>query len=113
MPPPIPLPVGGPWTVGREAADLTIPLPTVSARHATLTVSDAGVIVADAGSTNGSYVALADGASGALGAPRALEPGVPARLAVGDAVVFGDMFLAAFRLDEAGGEEEGGGAAAA
>lgn len=100
MPGPIPLPAGGPWTVGREEADITIPLPTVSARHATLTVDGAGIVVQDTGSTNGSYLSPAGGAGGA----RPLEPGVPARLAVGDAVIFGDMFLAAFRLDDDGSD---------
>lgn len=48
----------GLFEVGRvESADLVVQIPTVSARHAMLRVSDVGMVsVTDLGSTNGTFV---------------------------------------------------------
>lgn len=91
--PTLPAPGAPAVDVGREPpADVVLPLPTVSARHATLAVAAAGdaALVTDCGSTNGSYV---DG--------EPLEAGVEAVVARGSVVVFGDQYLAAFRLEDA------------
>ena len=86
---PIPLPEGL-HEVGREQpAELVLPVPTVSARHARLTVTPLLVSVADLGSTNGTYL---DG--------NALEPMAEVAVAVGQEVVFGDQYLAKYRLDK-------------
>jgi predicted component of type VI protein secretion system len=42
--------------VGREDADLTIPDPEISRRHATLRPEGQGVVIEDLGSTNGTFV---------------------------------------------------------
>ena len=89
---PIPLPEGL-HEVGREQpAELVLPVPTVSARHARLSVSPLSVSVVDLGSTNGTYL---DG--------NPLEPMAEVAVGVGQEVVFGDQFLAKYRLDR---EEE-------
>ena len=67
-------------------------VPTVSARHARLSVTPASVVVADLGSTNGTYL---DGSP--------LEPMAEVAVVVGQEVVFGDQYLAKYRLDR---EEE-------
>jgi pSer/pThr/pTyr-binding forkhead associated (FHA) protein len=55
-------------TVGREVGDVTFPNDRyVSARHARLDVSERGVVVADLGSSNGTFVRIA--------APTAVAPG--------------------------------------
>jgi len=85
---PIPLPEGL-YEVGREQpAELVLPVPTVSARHARLTVGPSAVAVADLGSTNGTYL---DGV--------ALEPMAEVAMGLGQEVVFGDQHLARYRLD--------------
>ena len=85
---PIPLPEGL-YEVGREQpAELVLPVPTVSARHARLTVGPSAVAVADLGSTNGTYL---DGV--------ALEPMAEVAVGLGQEVVFGDQHLARYRLD--------------
>jgi pSer/pThr/pTyr-binding forkhead associated (FHA) protein len=54
--------------VGREAGDVTFPTDRyVSARHARLEVKGAEVVLADAGSSNGTYVKLAGAADLAIG----------------------------------------------
>ena len=63
-------------------------MPTVSARHARLSVGPSSVAVADLGSTNGTYL---DGAP--------LEPMAEVAVGVGQEVVFGDQYLAKYRLD--------------
>lgn len=85
----------GLFELGRaDPADIIIPIPTISTRHAMLRVADGeqpragGVQVTDLGSTNGTFV---DG--------QELEPMKAATLPVGGEVVFGDKHLAAFRLD--------------
>lgn len=84
----IPLPEGL-HEVGREQpAELVLSVPTVSARHARLSVSPSAVVVADLGSTNGTYL---DG--------NPLEPMAEVAVAVGQEVVFGDQYLAKYRLD--------------
>jgi len=89
---PIPLQQGL-YEVGREQpAELVLAVPTVSARHARLSVGDAAVTVADLGSTNGTYL---DG--------NPLEPMAEVAVGVGQEVVFGDQYLAKYRLDR---EEE-------
>jgi pSer/pThr/pTyr-binding forkhead associated (FHA) protein len=46
-------------SVGREVGDVAFPGDRyVSARHARLEVSDAGITVADVGSSNGTYVRI-------------------------------------------------------
>jgi len=52
------LKTGALYELGRvQEADLVVPLPTVSARHAALRVGEDGsVTVMDLGSTNGTYV---------------------------------------------------------
>lgn len=97
---PIPLPEGL-HEVGREQpAEIVLPVPTVSARHARISVTPGGgagsgaVAVADLGSTNGTFV---DGSP--------LEPMAEVGVLPGQEVVFGDQYLAKYRLDEV--EEEG------
>ena len=85
---PIPLPEGL-HEVGREQpAELVLPVPTVSARHARISVGISSVSVADLGSTNGTYL---DGTP--------LAPMAEVAVGVGQEVVFGDQFLAKYRLD--------------
>ncbi|KAL4439002.1 hypothetical protein ABPG77_006939 [Micractinium sp. CCAP 211/92] len=81
----------GLYELGRASpADIVISIPTVSTRHAMLRVADpespapGSVQVSDLGSTNGTFV---DG--------QELEP----MKAVSGGPVFGDKYLAAFRLD--------------
>ena len=69
-------------SVGRESADVLLSHNTVSRKHASVTVEDGKVIVADAGSTNGTYV---DG--------KKLEPGAEVELKDGSDVVFGSFSL--------------------
>lgn len=69
-------------TVGREAADVLLVDPTVSRRHAVLTLESGQLVVEDQGSTNGSYVA-----------GRRLAPGERATAFDGDAVRFGNVHL--------------------
>ena len=86
--PPIPHPEGL-HELGREQpAERVLPVPTVSARHARLSVGPSSVAVADLGSTNGTYL---DGAP--------LEPMAEVAVGVGQEVVFGDQYLAKYRLD--------------
>lgn len=97
IPPAFPLPPpGAAADVGREPpADVVLPLPTVSARHARIVVADDGAVsLADCGSTNGTYV---DGEPLAAGGGAVAVP-------VGAAVVFGDQYLAAFRLEDVADE---------
>ena len=77
--------------LGRDdAADLVVSVPTVSAAHVRLDVKpgNAGVLVTDLGSTNGTLV------NGEVW----LEEGEGFPLAVGDVVSFGDENLACFKL---------------
>lgn len=80
----------GTLDVGRvEPADIVLRVPTVSTRHAILTVSGDTVRVADNNSTNGTVVNGAD--------VKAMDyVDVP----VGATLVFGDEHLAKFRLDK-------------
>lgn len=55
-------------SVGREGADVLVPDPTVSRRHAQLTLEGGQVVVEDLGSTNGTYVAGAQVRMGERGA---------------------------------------------
>ena len=79
----------GIFEVGRvETADLVVPLPTVSARHAIVSVENNTVTVTDIGSTNGTVVDDTE-----------LKPNqTPTPLAIGSTVIFGDKHLAAFTL---------------
>jgi hypothetical protein len=81
--------------VGREASELVVAVPTVSARHAVLRVfADAQrVEVVDLGSTNATFV------NG-----RKLRADEAGELRLGDEVTFGDPALATFRLAEAAPE---------
>ncbi|KAL4452604.1 hypothetical protein ABPG75_008266 [Micractinium tetrahymenae] len=99
----------GLFELGRAApADIVIGIPTVSTRHAMLRVADTAapapgsVQISDLGSTNGTFV---DGEE--------LEPMKATALAVGSTVVFGDKYLAAFRLDFVPDPEPGPAPAAA
>lgn len=46
----------GTLTVGRESADISIPDPGWSSRHATIEVSDASIEMTDLGSSNGTFI---------------------------------------------------------
>lgn len=91
--PPFPAPPPGTGAdVGRAPpADVILPLPTVSARHGRVEVSEDGgaVTLFDFGSTNGTYVD---------GEPIEAESATP--LPLGSIVVFGDQYLAAYRLED-------------
>jgi pSer/pThr/pTyr-binding forkhead associated (FHA) protein len=79
----------GLYEVGRAPpADIVIAIPTVSTRHATLRVGADSIVLTDLGSTNGTYL---DG--------QELEPTQAVEVGVGQEVVFGDKYLAKFRLD--------------
>lgn len=89
LPQPIPL-EDGLYEVGRASpADIRINIPTVSSRHALLRVEDKKVCITDLNSTNGTVV---DG--------KELGPMDNIEVEVGSEVIFGDMYLAKFRLDE-------------
>jgi S-DNA-T family DNA segregation ATPase FtsK/SpoIIIE len=45
-----------PFTIGRQGADLTVPDPSVSRLHATLTVEGGRFVLRDRQSTNGTFV---------------------------------------------------------
>lgn len=80
----------GLFEIGRESpADIVVPIPTVSTRHAMLRLEDNKVSVTDLSSTNGTYIDDEE-----LVPLRAVE------MSVGTEVTFGDMFLAKFRLEE-------------
>lgn len=81
----------GRWLVGRHPqCDVQILSPTVSRRHAWLTVADDGIAIRDAGSSNGTWVGG--------------EAVAFAQLAIGDAVRLGrDVRLRCLRLSEPGG----------
>lgn len=66
--------------IGRVAADVLLPDPTVSRHHATLTIADDGAWIEDAGSTNGTFL---DGAP--------LAAGSRARVQDGAALKFGSV----------------------
>ncbi|KAK9820552.1 hypothetical protein WJX72_011605 [[Myrmecia] bisecta] len=89
MPEPIKL-TKGLFELGREdPADIVVPLPTISARHAMLRVDDGSVTVTDLDSTNGTYI---DG--------RELVPMRGEELPLGAEVTFGDQFLGRFALEK-------------
>lgn len=91
----------GTLELGRDVpADLIVPVPTVSSRHAILKVEGSKLSVTDLNSTNGTYI------SG-----EQLPPMQPTQVGVGDEVIFGDMFLARFRLEEVAEAGAGGEAA--
>ncbi|MGV3720176.1 MAG: FHA domain-containing protein [Actinomycetota bacterium] len=69
-------------TVGRENADVVLPDPTVSRRHAQVTLSDGRLLVEDLGSTNGTFVG-----------GRPVRAGESATAFSGDAVRFGNVNL--------------------
>ncbi|KAK9827293.1 hypothetical protein WJX81_001312 [Elliptochloris bilobata] len=78
----------GLYELGREEpADVMVPVPTVSTRHAMLRVESGNVTVTDLDSTNGTYVD-----------EREVNPLRSAKLKVGSEVVFGDKYLAKFQL---------------
>lgn len=74
--------VQGPNSVGRDSADVLLPDPTVSRRHATITLEGTRVFVEDCGSTNGSSVA-----------GRKLAAGERGEAYEGDTVKFGNIIL--------------------
>lgn len=69
-------------TVGRDSADVLLPDPTVSRRHAQVTLEEGQLVVEDLGSTNGTQVA---------GNP--VRPGDRAVAFSGDTVRFGSITL--------------------
>jgi len=69
-------------TVGREHSDVVLADPTVSRRHAQITLSEDRLVVEDLGSTNGSFVG-----------GRPVRPGESATAFAGDAVRFGNVNL--------------------
>lgn len=69
-------------SVGREGTDVLLPDPTVSRRHAQVTVEAGQLIVEDLGSTNGTFVG-----------GRPVRPGERATAFDGDAVRFGSIHL--------------------
>jgi len=72
-------------TLGRDSsADVRLPDPTVSGRHATLKKRGDQYLLTDEGSTNGTALAGADG-----GPPVWLSPGSPRLVREGDRVVLG------------------------
>jgi len=78
----------GVYEVGREEpADVVIPVPTVSGRHALLRIKGRKISVTDLGSTNGTYLDEEE-----------LPPNRAADLYVGSRIVFGDSSLAMFEL---------------
>eukprot|EP00891_Asterochloris_glomerata_P008137 jgi/Astpho2/8137/fgenesh1_pg.00120_%23_81_t len=80
----------GTWQLGRDKpADIVVPVPTVSGRHAQLKVEGSKVQVTDLGSTNGTFVNDQE-----LTADKTVD------LAVGTEVTFGDDHLAKFVLQE-------------
>lgn len=82
--------------IGREQpADVVIPAPTVSARHAVVNISDTGVVtVTDLESTNGTFIDREE-----------IEPMRAQELKVGSQVIFGDEHLANFVLFDEGEED--------
>lgn len=81
----------GTYEVGREAetAEICLPVPTVSSRHALIRLSgDDSLTLTDLGSTNGTYV------NG-----KELERNVETIVKSSDVVVFGDDHLASFIYD--------------
>ena len=68
--------VTGTYDVGREAGQLVLPDPNVSALHARLEVQAGRVWLVDLGSSNGTYAPSGE----RLSAPHALEPGQAMRL---------------------------------
>lgn len=80
----------GVFEVGRASpADIQIPIPTVSSRHALLRVEDNKVCITDLNSTNGTVVNGQE-----------LGPLDNIEVEVGAEVIFGDHFLAKYQLDE-------------
>jgi pSer/pThr/pTyr-binding forkhead associated (FHA) protein len=96
-------------SIGRVAADVLLPDPTVSRHHATLTIGDEGASVEDAGSTNGTSV---NGSSLPAGSRRSIRDGDTLKL--GNVMVklhWPDMpasALAAATGEAAVGSEAGG-----
>lgn len=89
LPPSIPLDIGV-YEVGRSSpADIRIDVPTVSSRHALLRVEDNKLCITDLNSTNGTVVNGHE-----------LSPMDNIEVEVGAEVIFGDMYLAKFKLVE-------------
>ncbi|CAL8470987.1 g10529 [Coccomyxa elongata] len=80
----------GVFEVGREEpADVVIPIPTVSGRHALLRINGTKVQVTDLGSTNGTYLDEDE-----------LPTNRAADVYIGSRITFGDASLAMFELVE-------------
>jgi DNA-binding NtrC family response regulator len=96
-----------PYTIGRGAqADLCFDDDGVSRVHAHLKHEDVGWVLVDARSANGTFVAGAGDASDdtararLFSSARALVPGTPRVLAVGDVVFLGDAHAALEAVDD-------------
>lgn len=86
----------GVYEVGRTSpADIRIAVPTVSSRHALLRVEDNKMCITDLNSTNGTVVNGQE-----------LSPMDNIEVEVGSEVIFGDMYLARFLLDEVPDSED-------
>lgn len=80
----------GVYEVGRTSpADIRLEVPTVSSRHALLRVEDNKMCITDLNSTNGTVVNGQE-----------LSPMDNIEVEVGSEVIFGDMYLARFLVDE-------------
>ncbi|KAL3625723.1 hypothetical protein CASFOL_030252 [Castilleja foliolosa] len=75
--------------VGRdgEKADIVVPVPTVSALHARIQITEDNLLITDLDSTNGTFID-----------ERRLQPGVIATALPGDIITFGDTNLAIFKV---------------
>lgn len=69
-------------TVGRESADIVLQDPTISRRHAQITVEEGRLLIEDLGSTNGTAVGSTP-----------VKPGAPGGAYNGDTVRFGNVTL--------------------
>ncbi|KAJ9529396.1 hypothetical protein QJQ45_013759 [Haematococcus lacustris] len=87
----------GRYSVGRtESSHLSIPVPTVSSKHAVLETDGEDVVVTDLGSTNGT-LCLSRGPAQVNGVE--LEALQPTELPLGSVIVFGDQHLAQYVLE--------------
>jgi len=82
--------------LGRESpADVVCAVPTVSTRHAMIRVEAGQVNITDLNSTNGTFVKFPEAEDEEELVPMRATP-VP----VGAEIIFGDMYLARFQLED-------------
>jgi two-component system, NtrC family, response regulator AtoC len=93
-----PLPASGRVSIGRARdCDVRIDHPSISRTHCVLTVSDAGLTLADAGSANGTLL---------RGARLPVETAAP--LAINETIQIGDATLAVQEIRRGGGDRSAG-----